>query len=80
MTQQEILKKITEVFGNAAGISPEDIRTDSKLMEDFDLSSLEIMIIVSELEGEFNIRFTERELFQLITVADIAQSIEKKLR
>jgi acyl carrier protein len=47
-------------------------------MDDLDLSSLEIMSIVSKIEKEFSIKVAEQELLKVETVSDMVKLISEK--
>ena len=50
MQRAEIVSQILAVLEDVAEISPEDVNEDSVLMDDLDLSSMEILTIVADLE------------------------------
>lgn len=75
----EIKEKVLEIVAaNCEDIELEEITEESSFMEDLDLASLEIFSLVSEIEDEFNIRITERELQNIPTVGDMIRLIEGK--
>lgn len=51
MQRAEIVSQILAILEDVAEISPEDVREDSVLMDDLDLSSMEILTVVADLEG-----------------------------
>lgn len=77
MTKEEIFSKIQEVIEEVTDIPASDIRTDSALMDDLELSSLEVMTVIAEIEKAFHIRFKESDLMSIITVDDLAMCIQK---
>lgn len=79
MATEEIVRKIAEVIEEATDIPQSDIQADKLLMDDLELSSLEIMTIIAELETVFGIRLKQKELMNIMTVADVAQCIQNKL-
>ena len=46
-------------------------RTDV-LMDDLDLSSMEILTVVADLEETFGLRIPEKELRNFVTISDLA--------
>ena len=72
MQRAEIVSQILAVLEDVAEISPEDVNEDSVLMDDLDLSSMEILTIVADLEETFGLRITEKELRNFVTIADVA--------
>ena len=69
MQRAEIVSQILAVLEDVAEISPEDVNEDSVLMDDLDLSSMEILTIVEET---FGLRIPEKELRNFVTIADVA--------
>ena len=72
MQRAEIVSQILAVLEDVAEISPEDVNEDSVLMDDLDLSSVEFLTIVADLEGTFGLRIPEKELRNFVTIADVA--------
>ena len=72
MQRAEIVSQILAVLEDVAEISPEDVNEDSVLMDDLDLSSMEILPMVADLEETFGLRIPEKELRNFVTIADVA--------
>ena len=72
MQRAEIVSQILAILEDVAEISPEDVSEDSVLMDDLDLSSMEILTIVADLEETFGLRIPEKELRNFVTIADVA--------
>ena len=49
MERSEIVSQILAILEDVAEISPEDVTEDSVLMDDLDLSSMEILTVVADL-------------------------------
>ena len=64
--------QILAILEDVAEIAPEDVREDSVLMDDLDLSSMEILTIVADLEETFGLRIPEKELRNFVTISDVA--------
>lgn len=77
MNKQEIIKAITAVISKVADIPAGDIRPDSLLMDDLELSSLEIMTMLPVIEKTFGIRINEKAMRNILTVGDMAEGILK---
>lgn len=76
MEREEILAQIAAVLQDVAEIEAEDVSEDSVLMDDLDLSSMEILTVVSELEDAFRLRIPEKDLRAIVTVSDLADYLE----
>lgn len=75
-TNMETIMEI--IYDCCEDIDSEDITMNSRFMEDLNLSSLEMFSMITELEEEFEIKITERELQSFITVGDAARIILEK--
>ena len=72
MQRAEIVSQILAILEDVAEISPEDVREDSVLMDDLDLSSMEILTVVADLEEMFSLRIPEKELRNFVTIIYLA--------
>ena len=64
MERAEIISQITAILEDVAEVSPEDVTESSVLMDDLDLSSMEILTIVG-------LRIPEKELRNFVTMGDL---------
>ena len=71
MERTEIVSQILAILEDVAEISPEDVNENSVLMDDLDLSSMEILTIVADLEETFGLRIPEKELRNFVTIGDL---------
>lgn len=79
MKKEEVISKIAEVIENITGIPTDGIGAETALMDDIELSSLEVMTVVAEVESVFGIRFTTKDLMSIITMDDLAECVMQKL-
>ena len=70
MERAEIISQILAILEDVAEVSPEDVNENSVLMDDLDLSSMEILTIVADLEETFGLRIPEKELRNFLTIED----------
>lgn len=77
MERAEIIAQILAILEDVAEISPEDVSEDSVLMDDLDLSSMEILTIVADLEEAFRLRIPEKELRSFVTISDLADYLSE---
>ena len=66
MERSEIVSQILAILEDVAEISPEDVT------DDLDLSSMEILTVVADLEETFGLRIPEKELRNFVTISDLA--------
>jgi len=72
MERAEIMSQILAILEDVAEISPEDVNENSVMMDDLDLSSMEILTVVADLEETFGLRIPEKELRNFVTIGDLA--------
>lgn len=72
MSREAILNKVIELFST---MTEADVMEDSEIMEDLDLSSMDVLFLISSLEDEFQIKIPEKEIRKVETVGDIADVI-----
>jgi len=70
---EEVKKLLEEVTGVG------DIKPESALVADLGLTSFDMMSLIIEFEEHFNIEISDKDIRKLITVADVAAYIEKKV-
>ena len=75
---EEVFEKIAKIIEDVSDIPQDEIEETSSFMDDLDLSSLEIMSIVSKIEKEFSIKVAEQELLKVETVSDMVKLISEK--
>ena len=59
-------------------LGPEDVSDSSSLRDDLDLSSLQAVTLVMDLEDEFGVVIEDEEIEKLATVGDVMQIIQAK--
>ena len=74
----ELLNKITDIISRNIDWSDE-IRPDERLKEDLGIDSLDVILIINEIEDEFNINVEQDEVRCLGSVQDIVDKLKQKL-
>lgn len=72
---EDVLERVIKVI---KGIVPEDIEeinSDSNIMEDLALSSVDMFYLLSEIEIEFDFEVSDNVLRKIVTVEDMARII-----
>ena len=72
----ETFKRIIGIIEDVADIPCDDIQEDSNLIDDLDLSSLEIMSIISKIEKSFSIKMSEKELLSIENIGDLVKYVD----
>lgn len=76
MSREENLQWIRECIEEISDIPQDEIREDSRLIQDLDMSSLEIMSVVSALEKKKRVRFPSGKIREFVRVGDIADYLD----
>jgi len=71
-----MLDKIIEIMQDVCEIEDE-ITPESRFVEDFGISSLEMFKLITEIEEEFDVSIPTRKLQGIRTVSDLMNEIEK---
>lgn len=75
MDREQVKETVTELIRNIIDNEDIEVTEESGLMEDLDLSSLEIMTMIADIEQEYQIVLGETELRSMVTVGDIVDCI-----
>lgn len=75
-TQQRVIKVISDVLDKKEG----EIRLDTSLRSDLQLDSLQQMTLFIALEDEFQRSIPPEEVEGLVTVMDVVDFVERKMR
>ena len=79
-TPENLREQVIEHLINASDedIQPDQITDESSLRDDLDLSSLQAVTLVMDLEDEFGVVIEDEEIEALETVGDVLHIIESK--
>ena len=75
MNYDEILEKVITTFSVIAD-TEEEITEDSELVDDLNISSMDILMILCNLEEEFHIKVPEKMIRRMTTIGDVAEVLE----
>ena len=70
--------KIVKMIANKLGKKVEDIKLESKLIEDLGADSLDIVEMLMMLEDEYGITIPDQDAMNLSTIKDIVTFMEKQ--
>ncbi len=73
-----IIEELKRIIEDIADISADEINGDNSMIDDLDLSSLEIMSIISEVEKKFPVKISEDEMLSISTVEELAEIIGER--
>ena len=72
-----MFEKIAAMIADQLGIDKEQIKPESRLVEDLKADSLDVVAMVMEMETEFGIEIPDEDLTKLKTVSDALRYIEE---
>ena len=74
---KSIEEKIKRVLIESFAISEEEIKLETKLINDLDLDSLDFVELIMILEKEYDICILEDEAYKIKTVGQLIETINK---
>ena len=74
---ENIQEKVTEIIVEQLGVSADQVKPESKMIEDLGADSLDAVELVMAVEEEFGIEVPDEEAEKLICVQDIISHVEK---
>ncbi len=75
--RDRVLKHILDASDE--DVSPDDVKPETSLRDDLDLSSMQAITLMMDLEDEFDITVEDEELEGLRTVGDVTTLLDRKL-
>jgi acyl carrier protein len=69
--------RVKQILTNRLGIPPSDITTESKLVDDLGMDSLDAVELAIATEREFAVAISDEEVAKLVTVADIIALVQR---
>lgn len=73
-----LLDDIKAVVVEQLGVNPDEVKEDSKFVEDLGADSLDVVELVMALEEKFDIEIPDDEAEKIRTVKDVVNYIESK--
>ena len=72
-----MFEKLAEVITNYVEVKKEDIKPESRFMEDLGFSSFDVMSMLGEVEEELDIEINPEEAANIRTVQEAVDYLEK---
>lgn len=72
-----IYEKVVELIAEQLPVKPENIKLESRLLEDLGADSANVMILVMDLEQAFDIQVEDDVLASIHTVGDIVDYLKQ---
>lgn len=72
-----MFEKLVEIIMNYVEVEKEDIKPESRFMEDLGFSSFDFMSMLGEIEEEFDLEIVQEEAADIRTVQEAIDYLEK---
>lgn len=72
-----MLERLQEIISNYVEAEPEDIKPESRFMEDLGFTSFDFMSMLGEIEDEFDIEIDQQRAADIRTVQEAADYMEE---
>ena len=69
--------RLVDIIVNYVEVKKEDIKPESRFMEDLGFTSFDFMSMLGEIEDEFDIEIDEEEAVDIRTVQEAADYLER---
>ena len=76
MTENQIFDKVAELIALQMGIDKSEITMKTRMLEDLKADSANIIMLVMDLENEFDIAVDDEVLMGIKTVGDVVNCIK----
>lgn len=76
-SEKTVYSILTEMIENKLGISPEQVSENSRFIEDLSASSIDIVIMLSDIEDSLGITIPDEILLSMKTVGGAAVKISE---
>ncbi|MBE0701174.1 MAG: acyl carrier protein [Acholeplasmataceae bacterium] len=71
-----MLKQVVEIISEELLINKKDLTATTRLKEDLNVDSLDVVELVMDLEAMFNVRISDEEAASIKTIEDIVKLVE----
>lgn len=70
-------EKLTEIICNYVEVEPENVKPESRFMEDLGFTSFDFMSMLGEIEDEFDIEIDQQKAADIRTVQEAVDYLEE---
>ena len=74
--EKDMFEELKEIICEYVEAEPEEIREDSRFVEDLGFNSYDFMSMVGEIEERWDVEVSEREVVNVKTVKDAMEYIQ----
>lgn len=80
MSYNDIFDKVTELLASQLPVDKVVMKPESRMIEDLGADSANIMILICDVENEFNITVDNDVLGRIVTVDDLVKYLEQEIK
>ena len=73
-----MLERVKKIIAAQLGIDEGKIKPETRILEDLQADSLDMIEMITEIESEFNISISDEEIATLRTVKDVVDFCNKQ--
>lgn len=74
-----IRERIKQIIEEETDIPKDEMGNNDALLDDLDLSSLEVLTVFGKLEDIYSIEIGERDMRNIVTIEDVVECIFRKI-
>jgi len=74
----ENFDKLKEILVDVLGVNEEDVKLESKFVDDLGADSLDLVELIMAFEDKFSIEISDEEAEKMVTVKDVLDYISSK--
>jgi acyl carrier protein len=71
VAKHSVQSRIVEIIANQLSLREDDIKEDSRFVDDLGADSLDIVELIMEMEEEFDIEIPDEDVEKMATVKDV---------
>ena len=71
-----MFERLVEIICNYVEVEPENVKKESRFMEDLGFTSFDFMSMLVELEDEFDVEIEQKEVADIRTVGEAVAYLE----
>ena len=74
-----VFEKIKEILAEQLDADPEEMTMDTKIAEDLEADSLDVVELIMSIEEEFEVEIPDEEIENLKTIGDVVEYIQNNM-
>ena len=74
----ENFDKLKDILVDVLGVNEDDVKTESKFVDDLGADSLDLVELIMAFEDKFEIEISDEEAEKMVTVKDVLDYITSK--